>query len=110
MIGVQAEREGTMRRGMRAIWTWSQATVPMFTVQVRKCYGMAGMATSNAARLSYRVAWPSGEFGSIPIEGGVDAAFRRGLSAPGRTAPGRAGGELSRNTIRSSPPRRWASG
>jgi acetyl-CoA carboxylase carboxyltransferase component len=83
MIGVQAEREGTMRRGMRAIWTWSQATVPMFTVQVRKCYGMAGMATSNAARLSYRVAWPSGEFGSIPIEGGVDAAFRREIeSAP----------------------------
>jgi acetyl-CoA carboxylase carboxyltransferase component len=83
MIGTQAERQGTLRRGMRAIWTWSQMTVPSFTLQVRKCYGMAGMATSNAARLSYRVAWPSGEFGSIPIEGGVDAAFRREIeSAP----------------------------
>jgi acetyl-CoA carboxylase carboxyltransferase component len=83
MIGTQAEREGTLRRGVRAIWTWSQITVPTFTVQVRKCYGMAGNATSNASRLSYRVAWPSGEFGSIPIEGGVDAAYRREIeSAP----------------------------
>jgi acetyl-CoA carboxylase carboxyltransferase component len=81
MIGTQAEKQGTLRRGMRAIWTWTQMTVPTFTLQVRKCYGMAGMATSNAARLSYRVAWPSGEFGSIPIEGGVDAAFRREIAA-----------------------------
>ena len=77
MIGPQAERRGTLRRGMRALWTWNAMTVPTFTVHVRKCYGMAGAATSNASRLSYRVAWPSGEFGSIPIEGGVDAAFRR---------------------------------
>jgi acetyl-CoA carboxylase carboxyltransferase component len=83
MIGIQAERQGTLRRGMRAIWTWNAMTVPTFTVHVRKCYGMAGAATSNAAKLSYRVAWPSGEFGSIPIEGGVDAAFRRQIeSAP----------------------------
>jgi acetyl-CoA carboxylase carboxyltransferase component len=68
MIGTHAERQGTLRRGMRAIWTWN---------------GMAGAATSNAAKLGYRVAWPSGEFGSIPIEGGVDAAFRRQIeSAP----------------------------
>jgi acetyl-CoA carboxylase carboxyltransferase component len=81
MIGTHAEKQGTLRRGMRTIWSWSQMTVPTFTVQVRKCYGMAGAATSNAARLSYRVAWPSGEFGSIPIEGGVDAAFRREIES-----------------------------
>ncbi|MGH6625569.1 MAG: acyl-CoA carboxylase subunit beta, partial [Burkholderiaceae bacterium] len=36
MIGSAAERQGTLRRGMRAIWTWSQMTVPMFTVHIRK--------------------------------------------------------------------------
>jgi acetyl-CoA carboxylase carboxyltransferase component len=81
MIGTHAEREGTLRQGMRVIWSWAQMRVPMFTLQVRKCYGMAGAITSNASRLNYRVAWPSGEFGSIPIEGGVDAAFRREIAA-----------------------------
>lgn len=81
MIGQQAERAGTLRSGMRAIWIWQNITVPTFTVQVRKCYGMAGAATSDASRLNYRVAWPSGEFGSIPIEGGVSAAFRKQIEA-----------------------------
>ena len=81
MIGEQAERAGTLRNGMRAIWTWQNITVPTFTVQVRKCYGMAGAATSDASKYNYRVAWPSGEFGSIPIEGGVSAAFRKDIEA-----------------------------
>ncbi len=81
MIGEQAERAGTLRNGMRAIWTWQNITIPTFTVQVRKCYGMAGAATSDASRYNYRVAWPSGEFGSIPIEGGVSAAFRKEIEA-----------------------------
>jgi acetyl-CoA carboxylase carboxyltransferase component len=54
-----------------------QATVPRFTVIIRKCYGMAGALTYVNNRLCYRMAWPSAEFGSIPIEGGVFAAFRR---------------------------------
>ncbi len=81
MIGEQAERAGTLRNGMRAIWTWQNITVPTFTVQVRKCYGMAGAATSDASKYNYRVAWPSGEFGSIPIEGGVSAAFRKEIES-----------------------------
>jgi acetyl-CoA carboxylase carboxyltransferase component len=50
------------------------------TVVIRKVYGMGGMATGNAARLNYRIAWPSGEWGSIPIEGGVEAAYRREIA------------------------------
>jgi acetyl-CoA carboxylase carboxyltransferase component len=80
MIGTAAERRGTLRRAMRAVWTGVQATVPSLTIVVRKCYGMGGMATGNAARLNYRLAWPSGEWGSIPIEGGVDAAYRREIA------------------------------
>ncbi len=80
MIGRQAEREGTLRSGMRAIWVGLQATVPQMTIIIRKCYGMAGMATGNPNRLNYRIGWPSGEWGSIPIEGGVDAAYRREIA------------------------------
>ena len=60
-----------------------QATVPRFTVIVRKCYGMAGALNYVNNRLCYRIAWPSAEFGSIPVEGGVAAAFKREiLSSP----------------------------
>ncbi len=80
MVGVRAEQHATLRSGMRAIWVGAQVSVPTMTVVVRKCYGMGGMATGNAARLNYRIAWPSGEWGSIPIEGGVDAAYRRDIA------------------------------
>jgi acetyl-CoA carboxylase carboxyltransferase component len=81
MVGEQAEQHGTLRSGMRAIWTAMNATVPSMTVVIRKVYGMGGMATGNAKRLNYRIAWPSGEWGSIPIEGGVEAAYRREIAA-----------------------------
>ena len=106
MIGEQAERAGTLRSGMRAIWTWQNITIPTFTVHIRKCYGMAGAATSDAARLNYRVAWPSGEFGSIPIEGGVSAAFRREIEASpdpaARTAEIEAELQVLRNVFRTA--------
>jgi len=81
LAGPQAEREGTLRGGVRAFWMAYQATVPMIDIMIRKCYGMAGAATNNAARLNLRLAWPSAEWGSLPIEGGVDAAFRREIES-----------------------------
>ena len=80
MIGPHAERTGTLRHGMRAYWATYLATVPVFTVITRKNYGMAGQATANVGSINYRVGWPSGEWGSIPIEGGVDAAYRREIA------------------------------
>ncbi|PZC42166.1 MAG: Acetyl-CoA carboxylase, carboxyltransferase component [Chloroflexi bacterium] len=80
MIGPQAEARGTLRHGMSAYWATYNATVPIFTVVTRKNYGMAGQATAHAGRINYRVGWPSGEWGSIPIEGGVDAAYRREIA------------------------------
>ena len=35
----------------------------------------------NGARLNLRYAWPSGDWGSLPIEGGLEAAYRRELEA-----------------------------
>ncbi|MFQ5873236.1 MAG: acyl-CoA carboxylase subunit beta [Dehalococcoidia bacterium] len=81
MIGEAAERDATLRKGMRALQALMEATVPMVTVHTRKAFGMACNATANPERLHLRVAWPTAEWGDMPIEGGVAAAFRREIEA-----------------------------
>jgi acetyl-CoA carboxylase carboxyltransferase component len=80
LIGSAAERRGTLRKGMRAVLAGHTATVPQFTVLVRRAYGMGANAMGTPHRVNLRMAWPSGEWSSIPIEGGVDAAFRREIA------------------------------
>ncbi len=83
MVGKRAEARGTLRAGMRCLYMGLQASVPIFTVVVRKCYGMAGMAACDKAGIDFKVAWPSAELGALPVEGGVAAAYRREIeSAP----------------------------
>jgi acetyl-CoA carboxylase carboxyltransferase component len=81
VVGTAAERAGTMRRGTRAFVAVYQATVPWASVLVRKVFGIAGSAAGNASRLNLRYAWPSGTWGSLPIAGGLEAAYRRELSS-----------------------------
>lgn len=81
MVGLKAEEAGTLREGMRAVYAAGQLAVPTVTLVVRKCYGMAGMATCNKNGFDLKLAWPSGEWGSLPVEGGVAAAFRREIKA-----------------------------
>ncbi len=80
MVGRDAEAAATLREGMRAVYVGLQATVPMYTVVIRKCYGMAGMGATDKNGLDFKIAWPSAEWGSLPIEGGVAAAFRREIA------------------------------
>lgn len=79
VIGTAAEQAGTIRAGARALAAVYQASVPWCSVLLRKVFGVAGAAHQNASRLSYRYAWPSGDWGSLPLEGGVEAAFRAQL-------------------------------
>jgi len=79
MVGLRAESRGVLRAGMRAVYVASQATVPVITLVVRKCYGMAGMATCQQRGPNLKLAWPSAEWGSLPVEGGVAVAYRREL-------------------------------
>jgi acetyl-CoA carboxylase carboxyltransferase component len=81
LIGIEAEKRGTIRRGVRALAAVYQASVPWVSVLVRKVYGVAGAGHGAHHRLNLRYAWPSGEWGSLPIEGGVEAAYRRQLEA-----------------------------
>ena len=79
LVGVEGERQGTIRKGVRALAAVYQATTPWCSIIVRKAFGVAGAGHSNHTRSSPRYAWPSGEWGSLPIEGGVEAAYKRQL-------------------------------
>lgn len=80
VIGTDAEHAATIRHGARALAAVYQATVPWCSVILRKVYGVAGAAHRDASRFSYRFAWPSGEWGSLPLEGGIEAAYRAQLA------------------------------
>jgi len=101
VIGTEAERRGTIRRGTRALFAVYQATVPWVSVLVRKVYGVAGAAHGNAQGLNLRYAWPSGDWGSLPMEGGIEAAYRRELEAAADPDALRAEIEERLNAVRS---------
>ncbi|MEA2374267.1 MAG: hypothetical protein QOD53_730, partial [Thermoleophilaceae bacterium] len=67
VIGTHAERQNTIRRGARALYAGYQATVPWVSVLIRKVYGVAGAGHGNHSALNLRYAWPSGEWGSLPL-------------------------------------------
>ena len=81
VIGSAAERAGTIRRGARGLFSVMQASVPWVSILVRKVYGVAGAGHGDGSRLNLRFAWPSGNWGSLPVAGGLEAAYRRELEA-----------------------------
>jgi len=81
MIGAEAERTGTIRYGVQAMNAVYRATVPWASVIVRRAYGIAGSAMSNAEHFQYRFAWPSGDWGSLPIAGGLEVAYKSDIEA-----------------------------
>ena len=81
MIGGEAERTGTIRYGVQAMNAVYKATVPWASVIVRRAYGIAGSAMSNAENFQYRFAWPSGDWGSLPIAGGLEVAYKSDIES-----------------------------
>jgi acetyl-CoA carboxylase carboxyltransferase component len=81
VIGAAAEKAATIRHGARTLAAIYQATTPWCSVILRKVFGVAGAAHRNHARFSMRYAWPSGDWGSLPMEGGIEAAFKADLEA-----------------------------
>lgn len=100
-IGLEAEQAATIRHGARALTAIYQATGPWCSILVRKAFGVAGAAMSNASRLPFRYAWPSGDWGSLPLEGGIEAAYRRDLEAAEDPVKMRAEIEERLNRVRS---------
>jgi propionyl-CoA carboxylase beta chain len=86
VIGSAAERAGTIRHGARALAAVYQSTVPWASVLIRRVFGVAGAAHRPHHRHTFRVAWPSGDWGSLPVEGGLEVAFKRMLAEAGPDA------------------------
>lgn len=101
VIGSNAEKAATIRHGARTLAAIYQARIPWCSVILRKTYGVAGAAHQNHARLSYRYAWPSGDWGSLPLEGGIEAAFKAMLADAPDPAAARAEIEAQLNAVRS---------
>ena len=81
MIGREAEMAGTIRYGVQAMNAVYKASVPLASIVMRRAYGIAGSAMSNAERFQYRYCWPSGDWGSLPIAGGLEVAYKSDLEA-----------------------------
>ena len=80
-VGLEHEITGTIRWGGQWMIAFSQVTTPIFTVLMRRSFGVAGnnYATPRAEP-SMRVAWPAADTGGIPPEGGIEAAYKRQLA------------------------------
>jgi acetyl-CoA carboxylase carboxyltransferase component len=79
LVGGEAERTGTIRHGVRAMTAINQSTVPWCTILVRNSFGVAGGAHRPVGRYSVRYAWYTARWGSLPLEGGIEAAYRADL-------------------------------
>ncbi len=78
MVGTKVEQQGIIRHGAKMLYAVSSATVPKFTVVVRKGYG-AGYYVMNgrAFEPDLLVAWPGAEIGVMGPEGIVSIAARK---------------------------------
>jgi acetyl-CoA carboxylase carboxyltransferase component len=80
-VGLEHELAGTIRKGGEWMIAFAQTSVPIFTVIMRRSFGVAGnnYATPRSG-VSARVVWPAADVGGIPPEGGIEAAYKRQLA------------------------------
>jgi acetyl-CoA carboxylase carboxyltransferase component len=83
MVGPEAEKAALVRHCCRMFVTGASVTVPFFTIVLRKAYGLGaqGMAGGSFKAPFFAVAWPTGEFGGMGLEGAVKLGFRKELAA-----------------------------
>jgi acetyl-CoA carboxylase carboxyltransferase component len=80
-VGLEHELTGTIRKGGEWMIAFAQVEVPIFTVIMRRSFGVAGNNfASPRSGASARVAWPAADVGGIPPEGGIEAAYKRQLA------------------------------
>ncbi|MBZ2188711.1 biotin/lipoyl-binding protein [Alcanivorax sp. JB21] len=83
MVGPDAERTASVRHMSRLFVTAAGMTSPVFTVVLRKGYGLGAqaMAAGSFHAPVFTIAWPSGEFGAMGLEGAVRLGYARELAA-----------------------------
>ena len=83
MVGLESERQGIERAGARLVCVTCDSQMPWLTIVIRRLYGVAGQCQHRPSGMFRRFAWPSARWGSMHIEGGAMAAYRREIE----TAP-----------------------
>ncbi|MCP3987931.1 MAG: biotin/lipoyl-binding protein [Actinomycetia bacterium] len=83
MVGPQAEYEATVRHAARMFVTAASVDVPFMTIVIRKGYGLGAQAMAGGSfkATTFTVAWPTGEFGGMGLEGFVKLGYRKELEA-----------------------------
>jgi acetyl-CoA carboxylase carboxyltransferase component len=83
MVGPDAEKTALVRHVSRMFVTGASLTVPFFTIILRKGYGLGAQTMAGGSFKSpvFTVAWPTGEFGGMGLEGAVKLGYRRELEA-----------------------------
>jgi acetyl-CoA carboxylase carboxyltransferase component len=77
MVGLEAQQQGILRGGAKMICATYRTRMPWITFVIRQLYGVAGQCHDRPGGMFKRVAWPSAHWGSMHIEGGAMAAYRR---------------------------------
>ncbi|MEJ0048640.1 MAG: carboxyl transferase domain-containing protein [Rhodospirillales bacterium] len=83
MVGPEVERTAQVRHVCRMFVVGAALSVPVFCVVPRKGYGLGAiaMAAGGFHQTRFTIAWPSGEFGGMGLEGAVRLGYRRELAA-----------------------------
>ncbi len=83
MVGPDSEKTGAVRRGSRLILATANLSVPLFTIVVRKGYGLGAQAMAGGSfhEPFFTIAWPTAEMGPMGLEGAVELGFRKELEA-----------------------------
>ena len=78
-VGPEHEQAGSVRYGARVATAFAASSMPMIVFIMRQSYGVGGALHWRPYDMYRRYAWPSGHWGSMHIEGGADAAYRRDI-------------------------------
>lgn len=83
MVGPQAEESAQVRHFSRLFVTAASVTIPWITIVLRKGYGLGAQAMAGGSfhAKDMVVAWPTGEFGGMGLEGAVRLGFKKELDA-----------------------------
>jgi acetyl-CoA carboxylase carboxyltransferase component len=83
MVGPEVEKTALVRHSSRMFLAGANVTVPFFTIILRKAYGLGGIAMAGGSYDApmFTVAWPTGEFGPMGLEGAVKLGYRNELAA-----------------------------
>jgi len=83
MVGPEIESRGQVRHVSRMFVVGAQLRVPVAAIVLRKAYGLGAMAMAAGGMHApmATVAWPSGEFGAMGLEGAVELGYRKELAA-----------------------------